>query len=159
MDPTYSVSKILWIWTPHIKNEGKSIFPITIHYVNKYPLLDFIVALSSLEGVGSNAEDAEALAAVSAKHNSSALRSIMYSFIPRNGNSVAHLLAKHAKELSSCSYWIEEAPSFLFSALASDVLLSNSEWIYNIFHHKNIYPLLIHFANHNKIYVIMYILY
>jgi hypothetical protein len=82
MDPPYSVSKILLIWTPHVKNEGKSIFPITIHYVNIYP---------------------------------------------RNGNSVAHLLARHAKELSSRSYWIEEAPSFLFSALASDVLLSNSE--------------------------------
>jgi hypothetical protein len=44
----------------------------------------------------------------------------------REGNVVAHELAKHAFTSNSSCNWFEESPSFIFLALANDVtLLSN----------------------------------
>jgi hypothetical protein len=123
----------------------------------------FVATMSSLESMGSNAEDAEALAAARAvsfaasfcpydvifegdlnlikalrdasldssrlghivefgRQVASALRSFEFSFIPRSGNIMAHLLARHAKGLSSSSYWLEESPVFLCNALKFNVM-------------------------------------
>ena len=45
-----------------------------------------------------------------------------FSYVRRQGNCLAHLLAKHALGIDDFSIWIEEVPCFLQQALLKDVL-------------------------------------
>ena len=47
-------------------------------------------------------------------------RSFAFSHVKRAGNKPAHLLAQHAKFVSSYEVWVEETPSFLETVIASD---------------------------------------
>ena len=47
-------------------------------------------------------------------------RSYAFSHVKRAGNKPAHLLAQHAKFVSSYELWVEETPSFLETVIASD---------------------------------------
>ncbi|XP_075663169.1 uncharacterized protein LOC142632690 [Castanea sativa] len=49
-------------------------------------------------------------------------RRVEYSHVRRQGNSPAHLLAKHAKSIVDFSKWIEENPCFIEQALIHDVI-------------------------------------
>ena len=48
--------------------------------------------------------------------------SLSYSHIKRNGNSVAHILAKHAIRIPDFQVWMEDVPSHVVSFLHSDVV-------------------------------------
>ena len=48
-------------------------------------------------------------------------RSFEFSHIKRLGDRPAHLLAQHAKSIFDFEAWVEETPSFLDAAIASDV--------------------------------------
>ena len=48
--------------------------------------------------------------------------SLSYSHIKRNGNSVAHNLAKHAIRIPDFQVWMEDVPSHVVSFLHSDVV-------------------------------------
>ena len=50
-----------------------------------------------------------------------AFRSFDFSHIKRVGNRPVHLLAHYAKSVVDFEAWVEETPSFLEGALASDV--------------------------------------
>ena len=47
-------------------------------------------------------------------------RSFAFSHVKRAGNKPAHLLAQHAKFVSSYEVWVEETPNFLETVIASD---------------------------------------
>ena len=47
-------------------------------------------------------------------------RSFAFSHVKRASNKPAHLLAQHAKFVSSYEVWVEETPSFLETVIASD---------------------------------------
>ena len=49
-------------------------------------------------------------------------RSFEFSHIKRAGNRPAHLLAQHAKSVFDFEAWVEETPSFLEAAIASNVV-------------------------------------
>ena len=49
-------------------------------------------------------------------------RRVEFSHVRRQGNSPAHLLAKHAKGIADFSTWIEENPYFIEQALIHDVI-------------------------------------
>ena len=48
--------------------------------------------------------------------------SLSYSHIKRNGNSVAHNLAKHVIRIPDFQIWIEDVPSHVVSFLHSDIV-------------------------------------
>ena len=48
--------------------------------------------------------------------------SLSYSYIKRNGNSIAHNLAKHAISIPDFQVWMEDVPSHVVSFLHSDVV-------------------------------------
>ena len=63
-------------------------------------------------------------------------RRVEFSHVRRQGNSPAHLLAKHAKGIADFSTWIEENPYFIEQALIHDVIaFSHKKWNPN-FHIK-----------------------
>ncbi|XP_075633831.1 uncharacterized protein LOC142606351 [Castanea sativa] len=43
------------------------------------------------------------------------------SFTRREGNEAAHLMAKHAKQISECSIWVEDTPPIIASQILNDV--------------------------------------
>ena len=47
-----------------------------------------------------------------------------FSHIRRQGNRPAHLLAKHALDITNFSVWVEENPYFIEQALNHDVLVA-----------------------------------
>ena len=49
-------------------------------------------------------------------------RRVEFSHVRRQGNSPAHLLAKHAKGIADFSTWIKENPFFIEQALIHDVI-------------------------------------
>ncbi|XP_023896373.2 uncharacterized protein LOC112008270 [Quercus suber] len=46
---------------------------------------------------------------------------VLYSYVKRNGNSVAHILAKHAISIPDFQVWIEDVPSHIVPFLYSNV--------------------------------------
>ena len=48
-------------------------------------------------------------------------RSVRYSHIRRQGNVLAHILAKHASGITDYIAWIEEDPCYIAQALIHDV--------------------------------------
>ena len=52
-------------------------------------------------------------------------RIFAFSHVKRAGNKLAHLLAQHAKYVSSFEAWVEETPSFLEASIASDASVCN----------------------------------
>ena len=48
-------------------------------------------------------------------------RRVLYSHVKRNGNSVAHNLAKHALCISDFQVWMEDVPSHIVQFLLLDV--------------------------------------
>ncbi|KAL0015395.1 hypothetical protein SO802_002464 [Lithocarpus litseifolius] len=56
---------------------------------------------------------------VSASHE---FRQVNFSHVRRQGNCLAHLLAKHALGIDDFSVWLEEIPCFLEQALLKDVM-------------------------------------
>ena len=48
-------------------------------------------------------------------------RRLLYSHVKRNGNSVAHNLAKHAICIPDFQVWIKDVPSHIVSFLHLDV--------------------------------------
>ena len=46
----------------------------------------------------------------------------LYSHIKRNGNSVAHSLAKHTIRIPDFQVWVENVPLHIVSILQSDVV-------------------------------------
>ena len=51
-------------------------------------------------------------------------RQVDFSHIRRQGNTPAHLLAKHARGIVDFVAWMEETPCFLMQALTHDVSIS-----------------------------------
>ena len=51
--------------------------------------------------------------------------SFVFSHIRKVGNMLAHLLAQHAKFVTDFEAWVEETPSFLEAAIASDATICN----------------------------------
>ena len=51
-------------------------------------------------------------------------RQVDFSHIRRQGNTPAHLLAKHARGIVDFVAWMEETPCFLMQALTNDVSFS-----------------------------------
>ena len=49
-------------------------------------------------------------------------RRVKFSHVRRQGNRLAHLLAKHAQSISDFSSWIEENPCFIEQALIHNVI-------------------------------------
>ena len=47
---------------------------------------------------------------------------VRFAHVPRKGNRLAHLLAKHAIDIVSYLIWMEESPYFLEQALHHDVV-------------------------------------
>ena len=47
-----------------------------------------------------------------------------FSHVRRQGNRLAHLLAKHALDIANFSVWVEENPYFIEQALNHDVLVA-----------------------------------
>ena len=46
--------------------------------------------------------------------------SIKFSHVGRNGNFVAHNLAKHARHVRGLSVWVEDIPTHLYDVLFAD---------------------------------------
>ena len=42
-------------------------------------------------------------------------------FTHRDRNNVAHLLARHARQISDCTIWVEDTPPMIVSQILSDV--------------------------------------
>uniref|UniRef100_A0A7N2ME92 RNase H type-1 domain-containing protein n=1 Tax=Quercus lobata TaxID=97700 RepID=A0A7N2ME92_QUELO len=55
------------------------------------------------------------------------LKRIDFSHVKRQGNRLAHLLAKHALGIADYLTWMEETPCFLEQALLHDVHFDFSE--------------------------------
>ena len=55
---------------------------------------------------------------------SHSFRCVDFSHVGRNGNRLAHLLAKHALGIADLFVWVEEIPCFLEQALNQDVTTS-----------------------------------
>ena len=51
-------------------------------------------------------------------------RNVLFSHVRRNGNILAHQLAKHVLGIFDFSVWIEESPCFLVQTLLHDVFTS-----------------------------------
>lgn len=49
-------------------------------------------------------------------------RQVEFSHVRRQGNRLAHILAKHALGINDFFVWIEESPCFLEQVLLNDVL-------------------------------------
>ncbi|KAK8684087.1 hypothetical protein V6N13_040124 [Hibiscus sabdariffa] len=47
-------------------------------------------------------------------------KEVFVNFVPRSGNSVAHILAKDASLGSAGSFWVEEVPGVAWAAVAED---------------------------------------
>ena len=52
------------------------------------------------------------------------VRKVLFSYVCRQGNRHAHILAKHAISIVDFKVWIEENPYFLEQALHHDVTFS-----------------------------------
>ena len=46
---------------------------------------------------------------------------LLYSHVKREGNKVAHKLARHALCISDFSLWMEDVPSLLLSVVLNDI--------------------------------------
>ena len=56
---------------------------------------------------------------------SHSFRCVEFSYVGRNGNRPAHLLARHALGIAELSVWVEETPCFLEQALNQDVVATS----------------------------------
>ena len=54
---------------------------------------------------------------------SHSFRCVDFSHVGRNGNRLAHLLARHALGIADLSVWVEEIHCFLEQALNQDVVV------------------------------------
>ena len=54
---------------------------------------------------------------------SHSFRCVDFSHVGRNGNRLAHILAKHVLGIADLSIWVEEIPYFLEQALNQDVVV------------------------------------
>ena len=43
------------------------------------------------------------------------------SCMHKEGNTAAHLMAKHAKQISECTIWVEDTPPIIMSHVLNDV--------------------------------------
>ena len=43
------------------------------------------------------------------------------SFMRKEGNKAAHLMAKHAKQISKCTIWVKDTPPIIVSQILNDV--------------------------------------
>ena len=58
---------------------------------------------------------------------SHSFRCVDFSHVSRNGNKLAHLLARHALGIADLSIWVKEIPYFLEQALNQDVVVISTD--------------------------------
>ncbi|KAK9266575.1 hypothetical protein L1049_021625 [Liquidambar formosana] len=103
-------------------------FQCALHFARDIGLRKIIVEGDNLEvvqGILNVVEDCSSLGLIfeDIREDSGHFSSISFKHIYREGNAVAHCLAKHACNTNSTSIWLEEVPEFIRDQVQLDISL------------------------------------
>ena len=85
---------------------------------------DSLIVFRALSGLSSTPPSVDPMV-IGLQTSFREFQQIIFSHVWRQGNKLAHLLAKYAKGIEDFCTWVEENPCFLEQALTYDVISSN----------------------------------
>ena len=111
-----------------IEVEAKA-FKSGLEFAKDMGIQDFVLEGDSLNIVHALTGNSHAASTITAliygmQVASFEFRNVLFSHVRRNGNILAHQLAKHVLGIFDFSVWIEESPCFLVQTLLHDVFTS-----------------------------------
>ena len=120
-----ALSKKIWAPLKAVEVEAKAV-ETGLQFAKVLLIHDFIIESDSLLATNALKELSPPPSTVAAIIYSSLsvsreFRQVEFSHVRRQGNKLAHLLAKYAHDIDDFSIWLEEDPCFIIQALLQDV--------------------------------------